>query len=92
MFTLFLRTLAPLRLCARQSFFPVFSSAENIKYLWLVFYGNPGRPHFSVLRESIELFVEQAVAHALIADDHVLRMKESQSLKFEVWGQSLGSG
>jgi len=30
-----------------------------------------------VLRESIELFVKQAVAHALIADDHVLRMKES---------------
>ena len=26
---------------------------------------------------SIELFVKQAVAHALIADDHLLRMKES---------------
>src|SRR3972149_10972859 len=43
----------------------------------MLFRSNPGRPLFSVLRESIELFVEQAVAHALIADDHVLRMKES---------------
>ncbi len=34
-FTLFLRTLAPLRLCGRHSVFPIFSSSQNFKYLWL---------------------------------------------------------
>jgi len=34
-FTLYLRTLAPLRLCGRYSFFPIFSSSQNFKYLWL---------------------------------------------------------
>ncbi len=41
MFTLFLRSLAPLRLCARHSFFPIFSSSQNFKYLWLVFSSHP---------------------------------------------------